>query len=41
MIDMSRHDPAQFEAGEANRWGGRRRQPFDAKSDRHVSVYGR
>jgi hypothetical protein len=40
MIDMSRHDPAQFEPGEANRGGGRR-QPFDAKSDRHVSVYGR
>lgn len=24
-----------------NRWGGWRRQPFDARSDRHVSVYGR
>ena len=23
------------------RWGGWRRQPFDARSDRHVSVYGR
>jgi SAM-dependent methyltransferase len=25
----------------SDRWGGWRRQPFDAKSDRHVSVYGR
>lgn len=24
-----------------NRWGGWRRQPFDAASDRHVSVYAR
>ena len=24
-----------------NRWGGWWRQPFDARSDRHVSVYGR
>jgi SAM-dependent methyltransferase len=25
----------------SNRWGGWRRQPFDAGSDRHVSVYAR
>jgi hypothetical protein len=24
-----------------NRWGGWRREPFDADSLRHVSVYGR
>ena len=25
----------------SDRWGGWRRQPFDAESPRHVSVYGR